>query len=800
MALDEPLPDDAGARNPNALRAGMHLAVGDDNLAVGDTTRGGYLTGWGIAVTFGHRGSRHLHLGRRDRVEAEPHSLGDGGGAVHNAAATTTSSKAHERLPVEAYADDDIDDGRRGTVEVESHRLTAEAVGRRGAAEGRQSAVRRWVETATGSPFINPPQPSAAAWEADEAARAEAEACIGRRAAARGEVAAAWRELEGSEAARAKEDRAALATAEAAEAAEATEAAEAAEAAEARAELGLDSASLPEWEGTVETARAAEAWGQYWDGRPVGASEGAARQGRQAPLAPRAAALAAAARATAAASGAAAREAAAREVGALGRAAGADRIAAADRASDRRVAMGGMGELAWALTEVEVEAGAEAQAARVAAREAATAEAAAAAESALAAEAAAEVEAASGWQLGGAAVPQAAERRAAVAKEGYTGHRLCRYSGPRSNAEGQRSSRALEVCNTRTPACMRRAAVSPSRHTSYHRTQALSRPLEASLVYGTGVRRDPTGTSAFTTALGHASGAREVLPQDTCYLSAGGGGAGGGGAGGGGAGAGGAASDTARRHAANFEYYGARRGGGTALARGAAARGGAATAVAAARCGEKLAGAVRAAERAEGRMGRGAAWEGREAGVLPVATAEAAASASRAAHVAVFGGDGGGGRSSTAIAIPHTYSDDCNSDYTHCDFTHRGCAYSTYYGGCTTGRALRVSGTRSCTVEHCSLRAARCRGSRRGYRRATAARGQSTRRSIRPTCSTILSEVQVQPRVFYIDRARRLLSHGHGVDQRSEPVTTVGAKQDITNHIQVGSGVPSKTSRPSCFP
>ena len=123
--------------------------------------------------------------------------------------------------------------------------------------------------------------------------------------------------------------------------------------------------------------------------------------------------------------------------------------------------MGGMGELAWALTEVEVEAGAEAQAARVAAREAATAEAAAAAESALAAEAAAEVEAASGWQLGGAAVPQAAERRAAVAKEGYTGHRLCRYSGPRSNAEGQRSSRALEVCNTRTPACMpcRRVAV-----------------------------------------------------------------------------------------------------------------------------------------------------------------------------------------------------------------------------------------------------------------------------------------------------------------------------------------------------
>ena len=85
-----------------------------------------------------------------------------------------------------------------------------------------------------------------------------------------------------------------------------------------------------------------------------------------------------------------------------------------------------------------------------------------------------------------------------------------------------------------------------------------------------------------------------------------------------------------------------------ALARGAAVRGGAAAEVAAARCGEKLAGAVRSAERAEVRMGRGAAWEGREAGVLPAATAEAAAAASRAAHVAVFGGDGGGGRSSVA--------------------------------------------------------------------------------------------------------------------------------------------------------
>ena len=179
---------------------------------------------------------------------------------------------------------------------------------------------------------------------------------------------------------------------------------------------------------------------------------------------------------------------------------------------------------------------------------------------------------------------------------------------------------------------------------SHHPTQALSRPLEASLVYGTGVRRDTTrdttGTGAGT-ALGHTSGAREVWPQDTCYLSAGGGGAGGGG------GVSGAASDTARRHAANFDC-GARRGGSVALARGAAARGGAAAEVAAARCGEKLAGAVRSAERAEVRMGRGAAWEGREAGVLPAATAEAAAAASRAAHVAVFGGDGGGGRSSVA--------------------------------------------------------------------------------------------------------------------------------------------------------
>ena len=182
----------------------------------------------------------------------------------------------------------------------------------------------------------------------------------------------------------------------------------------------------------------------------------------------------------------------------------------------------------------------------------------------------------------------------------------------------------------------------------YHPTQALSRPLEASLVYGTSVRRDTTATG---TALGHTSGAREVWPQDTCYLSASGGGAG----------ARGAASDTARRHAANFEC-GARRGGSAALARGAAARGGAATAVAAARCGEKLAGAVRSAERAEERMGRGAAWEGREAGVLPAATAEAAAVARRAAHVAVFGGDGGGGRSSPAIAIS-------TSTYTHADFT-----------------------------------------------------------------------------------------------------------------------------------
>ena len=133
---------------------------------------------------------------------------------------------------------------------------------------------------------------------------------------------------------------------------------------------------------------------------------------------------------------------------------------------------------------------------------------------------------------------------------------------------------------------------------------------------------------------------REALPQDTCYLSASGGGGGGGGA-----------SDAARRHAANFEC-GARRGGSAALARGAVARGGAATAVAAARCAEKLAGAVRTAERAEGRMGRGAAWEAREAGVLPAATAEAAAAARRAAHVAVFGGDGGGGRPSSATLKP----------------------------------------------------------------------------------------------------------------------------------------------------
>ena len=114
--------------------------------------------------------------------------------------------------------------------------------------------------------------------------------------------------------------------------------------------------------------------------------------------------------------------------------------------------MAGVGELAWALTEVEAEAGAEAEAARVAARAAATAEAEAAAEAALAA-AAAEAEAeASGWQLRGAAVPRAAERRG-VAKEGYTGHRLCCPSAPRTNAEGQRSSRALEVCTTRTTAC-----------------------------------------------------------------------------------------------------------------------------------------------------------------------------------------------------------------------------------------------------------------------------------------------------------------------------------------------------------
>ena len=114
--------------------------------------------------------------------------------------------------------------------------------------------------------------------------------------------------------------------------------------------------------------------------------------------------------------------------------------------------MAGVGELAWALTEVKAEAGAEAEAARVAAREVATAEAAAAAEARLAAaEAEAEAEA-SGWQLRGAAVPRAAERRG-VAKEGYTGHRLCRPSAPRTNAEGQRSSRALEVCTTRTTAC-----------------------------------------------------------------------------------------------------------------------------------------------------------------------------------------------------------------------------------------------------------------------------------------------------------------------------------------------------------
>ena len=179
----------------------------------------------------------------------------------------------------------------------------------------------------------------------------------------------------------------------------------------------------------------------------------------------------------------------------------------------------------------------------------------------------------------------------------------------------------------------------PSQPATYPPTQALSRPLEASLVYGIGARREPGGAGA-PTALGHISGVREALPQDTCYLSASGGGGGGGGA-----------SDAARRHAANFEC-GARRGGSAALARGAVARGGAATAVAAARCAEKLAGAVRTAERAEGRMGRGAAWEAREAGVLPAATAEAAAAARRAAHVAVFGGDGGGGRPSSATLQP----------------------------------------------------------------------------------------------------------------------------------------------------
>ena len=195
MAPDEPLPNDAGARDPNALRAGMHLPVGNDNLPVGDTTRGGYLTGRGMAVTFGHCGSRHLHLGRRE--SAEPDLPGDGGGI-------------HERLPVEAFGDD-IDDGRRGTAEVEDRRVTAAAVGRRAAAEGRHSAVRWWVDTATGSPFINPPHPSEAAWVAEEEVRAQAEAAIGRRAAERGEVATAWRELEGSEAARAMDDRATLA-------------------------------------------------------------------------------------------------------------------------------------------------------------------------------------------------------------------------------------------------------------------------------------------------------------------------------------------------------------------------------------------------------------------------------------------------------------------------------------------------------------------------------------------------------------------------------------------------------------
>ena len=143
--------------------------------------------------------------------------------------------------------------------------------------------------------------------------------------------------------------------------------------------------------------------------------------------------------------------------------------------------MAGVGELAWALTEVEAEAGAEAEAARVAAREAATAEAAAAAEGALAAEAAAEAEAASGWQLNGSTVPRVAERRAAVAKEGYTGHRLCRHSAPRSNAEAQRSSRALEVRMTRTTPhhSIHHVAVSSSRYlviTPHRRCRGRSRP------------------------------------------------------------------------------------------------------------------------------------------------------------------------------------------------------------------------------------------------------------------------------------------------------------------------------------
>ena len=167
----------------------MHLAVGDHlgdgDLPVGEATRGGYLTERGRAATFGHHGSRHLHLGlhlgRRESEEREPWSeaLGGDGAGTHAATSSTSSesgSKAHEGRPVEALAADDVDDGRGVTVEVEKRRAIAEAVGRTGAAEGRRSAVRSWVETATGSPFLNPALPSAGAWQAEEAARAEAEA------------------------------------------------------------------------------------------------------------------------------------------------------------------------------------------------------------------------------------------------------------------------------------------------------------------------------------------------------------------------------------------------------------------------------------------------------------------------------------------------------------------------------------------------------------------------------------------------------------------------------------------------